>query len=131
IMIHRAICGSMERFLGILLEHYAGHLPLWLSPIQAVVASVTSEAAAYAESVTQLLKHNNIKTIADTRNEKISYKIREHSAHKIPILVICGEREAATQTVNIRRLGSHEQIDYKLDEFVVNLKSEIIPPDMR
>lgn len=131
IMIHRAICGSMERFLGILLENYAGHLPLWLSPVQVVVASVTTEAINYAEEVVNLLKAEGVNVIADFRNEKISYKIREHSAAKTPIIFICGEREVQNKTINLRRLGSTNQTEYSLNEIISEIKTQITPPDLR
>ncbi len=131
IMIHRAICGSMERFLGILLENYAGHLPLWLSPIQIVVASVTSEAIAYVEDVVKQIKNNGINAVADIRNEKISYKIREHSLNKIPVLFICGEREASNKMVNVRRLGSAKQSEHPIDKIIEELRLEALAPDLR
>ncbi|WJW79999.1 threonine--tRNA ligase [Bartonella sp. TP] len=131
IMIHRAICGSMERFLGILLENFAGHLPLWFAPQQIVVANVTSEAIEYAETVVAKLKKAGLSAVADTRNEKISYKIREHSAQKIPVILICGKKEAAANSVNMRRLGSPDQIELSLDSAIEQLRSEATPPDLR
>ena len=131
IMIHRAICGSMERFLGILLENFAGRLPLWLSPIQIVVASVSEEVTEYTKSVANKLQEAGFLVSTDTRNEKISYKIREHSASKIPVLLICGKKEATSNTVNIRRLGSKDQHERDLNELIAELKIEATAPDLR
>src|SRR5205807_1853773 len=108
VMLHRAILGSMERFIGILIEHYAGHFPLWLAPVQAVVASITDEAAAYAEEVSGELRAAGLRVATDTSNEKISYKIREHSLAKVPVLLVVGRREAADRSVALRRLGGKE-----------------------
>src|SRR5215218_3110227 len=108
VMIHRAICGSMERFLGILIEHYAGHFPLWLAPVQAVVATITAEADVYAKEVLAALRAAGLRAEADLRNEKINYKVREHSLAKAPLLLVVGKREAEEGTVAIRRLGSDE-----------------------
>ena len=107
VMVHRAICGSMERFIGILLEHYAGHLPLWISPLHVVVASITGQANEYASEVVAELKSAGLKVKLDDRNEKINYKVREHSLSKVPIILAVGLREADDRTVSMRRLGSH------------------------
>jgi len=105
VMLHRAILGSLERFIGILIENYAGKLPLWLAPVQAVVATITSDADSYAGEVVAALKKAGIRAVADLRNEKINYKIREHSLAKVPQLWVLGKREAEEKTVAIRRLG--------------------------
>jgi threonyl-tRNA synthetase len=129
VMIHRAICGSMERFLGILLENYAGHLPLWLSPVQVMVATITSDADDYARSVLARLEAAGIRAEADLRNEKINYKIREHSLVKIPVILVCGKREAEEGSVNVRRLGEKHQKAMSLDEAVTSLVDEATAPD--
>jgi threonyl-tRNA synthetase len=131
VMVHRAICGSMERFLGILIENYAGHFPLWFAPLQAVVATITSDADDYATSVVKRLKQAGLSAEADLRNEKINYKVREHSLAKVPVILVCGKREAEENTVNIRRLGSREQQSLSLDEAVASLAEEAVPPDLR
>jgi len=131
VMIHRAICGSMERFLGILLENHAGHLPLWLSPVQVVVATITSDADEYARSVAARLEEAGLRVTADLRNEKISYKVREHSIAKIPVILVCGKREAEEGSVNIRRLGEKDQTSRPLDAAVAALTQEAVPPDRR
>src|SRR5690606_7263206 len=105
-MIHRAICGSMERFLGILIENFAGHMPLWFAPVQVVVATITSEADEYATQAAAKLKAAGLQVATDLRNEKINYKVREHSLQKVPVILVCGKREADENTVNMRRLGS-------------------------
>ncbi len=129
VMIHRAICGSMERFLGILIENYAGHFPLWLAPHQIVVATITSEANAYAESVVKKLRQAGLIATCDTRNEKINYKVREHSLAKIPVIMVCGMREAEEGSVNIRRLGSREQTSFTLQDAIAALVLEAKAPD--
>ena len=131
VMIHRAICGSMERFLGILIENYAGHFPLWLAPLQVVVATITSEANEYAENVVSRLRAAGLEAQADTRNEKINYKVREHSLAKVPVLLVCGHREAEEKTVSIRRLGSREQQSVGLEEAIAALVEEATPPDVK
>jgi threonyl-tRNA synthetase len=128
VMLHRAILGSMERFIGILIEHYAGNFPLWLAPVQAVVASITDEAAAYAEEVAGEIGAAGIRAVADTGNEKIGYKVREHSVAKVPVIVAVGRREAEQRTVSLRRLGSSSQEALALDEAVARLKAEASPP---
>ncbi|MFL5204832.1 MAG: threonine--tRNA ligase, partial [Microvirga sp.] len=109
VMVHRAICGSMERFTGILIEHFAGHFPLWLAPVQAVVATITSEGDEYAMEVVRAAEAAGLRVEADLRNEKINYKVREHSLVKVPVLLVVGRKEAAERTVSIRRLGSPNQ----------------------
>ena len=131
VMVHRAICGSMERFLGILIENYAGHFPLWLSPHQIVVATITSEADEYAEKVCNKLKSVGLRATVDVRNEKINYKVREHSLAKIPLILVCGMKEAESDTVNIRRLGHKDQSVVNLDEAVEMFRIEAIAPDLR
>jgi threonyl-tRNA synthetase len=128
VMLHRAILGSMERFIGILIEHYAGNFPLWLAPVQAVVASITDEAAPYAEAVAAELRAAGLRVVADTGNEKIGYKVREHSVAKIPVIIAVGRREAEQRTVSLRRLGSSSQEALALDEAVARLKAETAPP---
>jgi threonyl-tRNA synthetase len=131
VMIHRAICGSMERFLGILIENFAGHFPLWLAPQQVVVATITSEANDYADKVVETLRKAGLCASSDTRNEKINYKVREHSLAKVPVILVCGMREAEENSVNIRRLGSREQTPMKLEEAVAALVEEATPPDLK
>lgn len=131
VMIHRAICGSMERFLGILIESYAGHFPLWLAPEQVVVCPITSEADDYAEAVTEALFGSGLRARADLRNEKISYKVREHSLAKVPVIFAVGKREAEEKTVTIRRLGSQAQTTMPLAEALAALEAEAIPPDVK
>lgn len=131
VMIHRAICGSMERFLGILIEDFAGHMPLWFAPLQVVVATITSEADEYAQAATAKLKAAGLLAAADLRNEKINYKVREHSLQKVPVILVCGKREAEQETVNMRRLGSRDQVEMPLDEVIELLKDEATPPDIR
>ncbi|MBP0615014.1 threonine--tRNA ligase [Jiella mangrovi] len=131
VMIHRAICGSMERFLGILIENFAGHMPLWFAPEQVVVATITSEADDYAMEVVAALKAAGLRASVDLRNEKINYKVREHSLAKVPVMLVCGKREAEEKTVNIRRLGSRDQTSGALDATVAALASEAVPPDLK
>jgi threonyl-tRNA synthetase len=130
VMIHRAICGSMERFLGILIENFSGHFPLWLAPLQVVVATITSDADAYAAEVVEVLKRAGLKAEADLRNEKINYKVREHSLAKVPVILVCGRREAEERSVNVRRLGSRDQQPMTLDAAVASLADEATPPDL-
>ena len=131
VMVHRAICGSMERFLGILIENYSGHFPLWFAPVQVVVATITSEADGYAQSVVERLKQAGLSVEIDLRNEKINYKVREHSLAKVPVILVCGKREAEEGTVNIRRLGSREQESLGLEAAISLLAEEALPPDLR
>jgi threonyl-tRNA synthetase len=128
VMLHRAILGSFERFIGILIEHYAGSFPLWLAPVQAVVASITDEAAPYAEEVAGELSAAGLRVVADSGNEKIGYKVREHSLAKIPVMLVVGRREAAERTVSLRRLGSPAQEALALSEALARLKAEAAPP---
>jgi len=131
VMLHRAIFGSYERFIGILIEHYAGRFPVWLAPVQAVVATITSEADGYAHDVTAKLRAAGIRIEADTRNEKINYKVREHSVAKVPHLLVVGMREAEEGKVAIRSLGSDGQRIMTLEEAIAMLKHEATPPDLR
>jgi threonyl-tRNA synthetase len=131
VMIHRAMFGSLERFTGILIEHYAGHLPLWLAPVQAVVATIVSDADSYAEEVLAALQAAGLRAEADLRNEKINYKVREHSLAKVPVLLVVGKRETDERTVSARRLGSQAQEVMLLDAAVRALVAEAVPPDLR
>lgn len=131
VMVHRAICGSMERFLGILIENYSGHFPLWFAPLQVVVATITSDADDYAQKVVAQLKATGLLAEADLRNEKINYKVREHSLAKVPVILVCGKREAEEETVNIRRLGSRDQESLGLDQAVAMLAEEAVTPDRK
>ena len=131
VMIHRAICGSMERFLGVVLEHYAGHLPLWLAPKQAVVATITSDADAYATEVTAAARKMGLRVDMDIRNEKINYKVREHSLAKVPVLLVAGKKEAAERTVSLRRLGQDKQEVMSLDAALAALAAEAMAPDVK
>ena len=128
VMIHRALFGSLERFIGILIEHYSGNLPLWMCPVKAVIATVTEKCNDYAKNVFDLLNNNNIKTEIDLRNEKIGYKVREHSHSKIPIIIIIGEREKSEKAVAIRRLGSKSVDTFPLEDFIKITKIQIEQP---
>ena len=128
VMIHRAILGSMERFIAILIEHYAGRFPLWLAPVQVVVATITSEAAEYAADVVRECAVSGLRVELDTSNEKISYKVREHSLAKVPIMLVVGRREAMNRSVALRRLGGKEQEPLALGEAVARLTAEAAVP---
>ena len=128
VMLHRAILGSVERFIGILIEHYAGRFPLWLAPVQIVVASITSDAAEYAAEVARLCGGAGLRAVLDTTNEKIAYKVREHSLAKIPIMLVVGRREAANRSVAMRRLGGNDQEGLALDDAVARLSQEARVP---
>jgi threonyl-tRNA synthetase len=130
VMIHRAVFGSLERFTGILIEHFAGHLPLWLSPLQIVVATITQEADDYAYEVIAAARKRGLLVEGDLRNEKITYKVREHSLAKVPVLLVAGKKEAAERTVSIRRLGSQDQTSMGLDEALKRLALEAAPLDV-
>ena len=130
-MLHRAIFGSYERFIGILIEHFAGKLPVWLAPVQAVVATIVSDADGYALDVVEKLKAAGVRVESDLRNEKINYKVREHSLQKVPHLLVVGKREAEEGTVAIRTLGEERQKFVSLDEAIALLKAEATPPDLR
>ncbi len=131
VMLHRAIFGSYERFIGILIEHYAGRFPAWLAPVQAVVATIVSDADAYANQVSEKLKAAGIRVETDLRNEKINYKVREHSLAKVPHLLVVGNREAEEGKVAIRTLGQEGQRIMSIGEAVTMLISEATPPDLR
>ena len=131
VMVHRAICGSMERFIGILIEHFAGNFPLWLAPIQAVVTTITSEGDEYAKVVAAAARRAGLRVEIDLRNEKINYKVREHSLAKIPALLVVGKKEAETHSVSIRRLGSEGQKVLPTDEALAALVDEATPPDVK
>lgn len=130
VMLHRAIFGSYERFIGILIEHFAGKLPAWLAPVQAVVATIVSDADPYAEDVAAQLRAAGIRVETDTRNEKINYKVREHSLAKVPHLLVVGKREAEEGTVAVRTLGAEHQKVMPLAEAIAMLRSEGTPPDL-
>jgi threonyl-tRNA synthetase len=130
VMIHRAMFGSLERFLGILIENYAGHLPLWLSPLQVVVATIVSDADKYAGKVLAACAKAGLRVETDLRNEKINYKVREHSLAKVPVMFIAGKREAEEKTISIRRLGSKAQESLPLAEAVRMISTEATPPDL-
>ncbi len=130
VMIYRAMFGSIERFLGILIENYAGHLPLWLAPLQVVVATIVSDADAYAGEVLAACAEAGLRAETDLRNEKINYKVREHSVAKVPVLFVAGKREAEEKTVSIRRLGSQAQETLSLAEAVRRIAAEAVPPDL-
>ncbi len=131
VMLHRAIFGSYERFIGILIEHYAGRFPVWLAPVQAVVATIVSDADDYAKQVIAQLTAAGIRVEADLRNEKINYKVREHSLAKVPHLLVVGKREAEEGKVAVRSLGSDGQRIMALDEAIAMLRAEATPPDLR
>src|ERR1700690_1793305 len=131
VMLHRAMFGSLERFTGIMIEHYAGHLPLWLSPLQAVIATITSDADDYAREATAAARRAGLRVEGDLRNEKINYKVREHSLAKVPALLVVGKKEAAERTVSIRRFGREDQQVMGLDAALSALADEAVPPDVR
>jgi len=131
VMIHRAMFGSLERFTGILIENFAGHFPLWLSPVQAVVATIVSDANNYAREVHARLIAAGLRAETDLRNEKINFKVREHSLQKVPVLLVAGKREAEEATVSIRRLGSQKQEVMSLDDALMMLADDAVPPDIR
>ncbi|SDC26713.1 threonyl-tRNA synthetase [Sphingomonas sp. YR710] len=130
VMLHRAILGTFERFIGILIEHHAGRFPLWLAPVQAVVATIVSDADDYAADVVAKLAAAGLRVESDTRNEKINYKVREHSLAKVPALLVVGKREAEEGTVAIRRLGEQQQKVMSIDEAIAALVAEATPPDL-
>jgi threonyl-tRNA synthetase len=130
VMLHRAIFGSIERFIGILIEQYTGRFPLWLAPVQIVVASITAEAAGYAAEVARECAAAGLRTALDAGNEKISYKVREHSLAKVPVMLVVGGREAATRAVALRRLGGNAQEALALGEAVARLKQEAAVPSL-
>ena len=131
VMLHRAILGSFERFIGILIENYAGAFPLWLAPVQVVVATITNDADDYAREVARELEAQGLRVELDLRNEKINYKVREHSLAKTPVLAVVGRREAEERRVALRRLGSDRQQVLALEEAAAALREEALPPDLR
>jgi len=131
VMLHRAILGTFERFIGIMIEHYAGKLPVWLAPVQAVVATIVSDADDYAAEVTAQLAAAGVRVETDVRNEKINYKVRDHSLKKVPHLLVVGKREAEEGTVALRTLGAEHQKVMSLAEAIALLKAEATPPDLR
>jgi threonyl-tRNA synthetase len=130
-MLHRALFGSLERFIGILIEHHAGHFPLWLAPVQAMVCTITSDADSYAVDVAAAAKKAGLRVEADTRNEKINYKVREHSLAKVPVLLVVGKKEGADRAVSIRRMGSEKQTVMPLDAALAALAAEATAPDVK
>ncbi|ALK09550.1 threonine--tRNA ligase [Blastochloris viridis] len=131
VMVHRAICGSMERFTGILIENFAGHFPLWIAPLQIVVATITSDADAYAQEILGKLRRAGLRAEIDLRNEKINYKVREHSLAKVPVLMVVGKKEAETGSVSIRRLGSQQQTSTSFADALAVLVEEATAPDVK
>ena len=131
VMLHRALFGSLERFTGILIEHYAGHLPFWLSPLQIIIATITSDSDIYADNIFNQLKDSGLRVEKDIRNEKIGYKIREHSAAKIPVIMVIGKKESENKTVSVRRLGSEKNEIYKIDEILKILYKESLAPNSK
>ena len=128
VMLHRALFGSLERFTGILIEHYAGKLPLWLSPVQVAILPINDEHHDYAKEILNQLEKISIRPIIDLRNEKINYKIREHSVEKIPILMICGSKEVQNKTITLRRLGQEAQQTESLEKIISSLSKESQAP---
>src|SRR3984893_894682 len=131
VMLHRAMFGSLERFTGILIEHYAGHFPLWLAPTQAAICTIIPDADPYSGEVAAAARRAGLRVELDLRNEKINYKVREHSLAKVPVLLVVGKKEAETRAVSIRRLGSQEQKVVGLDEALAALADEAVAPDVR
>ena len=129
VMFHRAILGSFERFIGILIENYSGNLPLWLAPTQVTICSITDEANNYVKEISELLKSKNIRCDLDLRNEKISYKVREHSVSKVPIILAVGKKEVSERTVSVRRLGSEVTTSVSLDDFSASIMQESLAPN--
>ena len=131
VMLHRAILGSLERFLGILIENYEGKFPLWLSPVQVALTTITSNSDVAAKKILEKLQMHGLRSIIDLRNEKINYKVREHSINKIPYILVLGDREIEENTITLRRLGSKEQKTLDVDECIKLIKEEALPPDQR
>jgi len=124
VMLHRAILGSMERFIGILIEHYAGNFPVWLSPVQVVVMNITDSQAEYAAEIVQHLKKQGIRAVSDLRNEKITYKIREHSMQRVPYQIIVGEKERQENKVAVRKRGGEDLGQMDLETFLGKLRTD-------
>jgi threonyl-tRNA synthetase len=131
VMLHRAVVGSLERFIGVLIEHYAGKFPLWLAPVQAAVATVVADAEPYAAEVAAALRAAGLRVALDTENQTVNYKVRQHSLAKTPNLLVLGRREAENRTVTLRKLGSDRQESLALAEAISTLAAEAVPPDMR
>ena len=131
VMLHRAILGSFERFIGILLENTSGRLPFWLAPTQIVIASITTNMEHYVEEIAVSFKKVGLRCIVDNRNEKINYKVREHSVSKIPIIAVVGEKELRTRSINVRRLGHRDSTTIPLKDAIRELSIEAIPPDIK
>jgi threonyl-tRNA synthetase len=131
VMLHRAIFGSLERFIGILIEHCEGKFPLWLAPVQIVIATISQDVDAYAREVQVALDAEDLRVELDLRNEKLSFKVREHSLQKVPIVLAVGQREAQGRLVSLRRLGSKESSVLPLEELVLRLSAEASHPDRR
>ena len=131
VMLHRATLGSFERFIGILIENYAGRLPFWLSPRQVVVTTIVSDANDYASKVVEKLRSSGVRAEVDLRNEKINYKVREHSLAKVPIILAVGMKEVEKELVSMRRLGSKESKVLGVNEVVLDLSIEAKPPDLK
>lgn len=131
VMLHRAIVGSLERFIGVLIEHYAGKFPLWLAPIQVAVATVVADADAYAGDVVAALKAAGLRVVLDTENQTVNYKVRQHSLAKTPNLLVLGRREAENRTVTLRKLGGEGQESLALEAAISKLAAEAVPPDLR
>ena len=129
VMIHRAILGSFERFIGVLIENYSGRLPLWLAPCQVVISSITSDVNTYVEEVATILKKKGVRVKTDIRNEKISYKVREHSAAKVPVIMVIGKKEAEEKTISVRRLGSDKTTSYALNDIVDEISIDVMSPN--
>ena len=130
VMLHRAVLGTLERFIGIMIENYEGKFPLWLAPVQAAVVTITSDADDYAQEVYEQLRAAGIRVELDLRNEKINYKVREHSVAKVPVILVAGRREAEERTISVRRLGSKDQTVAPIDEVIAALREEAMPPDL-
>jgi threonyl-tRNA synthetase len=131
VMLHRAILGSFERFIGIMIENYAGAFPLWLAPVQAVVATIVSDADDYAKQVAAKFKAAGLRVETDLRNEKVGYKVREHSVAKVPVIAVVGKNEAEEGKVALRRLGSQAQEIVSIEEAIRILTEEATPPDLK
>jgi len=130
-MLHRAMFGSLERFTGILIEHYEGKFPLWLAPTQAVIATITSDADDFAREAAAAAQRAGLRADLDLRNEKINYKVREHSLAKVPAMLVVGKKEAAERSVSIRRLGQEQQQQMPLDAALKMLADEAVAPDVK
>jgi threonyl-tRNA synthetase len=126
VMLHRAILGSLERFIGILIEHYEGKLPLWLNPVQAAIMTITDRQDDFAQKLEEILKKHGLRVITDLRNEKIGFKIREHTIHRVPYLLVIGDREAETNTVAVRTRSGEDLGTLTVDELIQHLTQEVV-----